>query len=295
MNRLIIKKIYQQRFLLPSLKGRGRRVGLLLLLILSMTMQAQSLVDNGDDPPEPWLKYKVTVAGASPTSCNVSGTGQYVTGTVVTIGSSAKSADYVFSHWTLNGVRIEQPATFTYTIGSENAAFVAHYTFTPEDPQDPVTINKHRLYLVSSSEGACSFNRTSGEKVDYDTYVSLNAYPSQGYVFKGWYNGETQVCDVVSFNYLMPNENTTLTARFVYDPADPADPSSPEGANPQTLLTGDANGDGAVDVTDAVAVINAYLSGDNSAINEGVADVNHDSVIDITDAVAIINLYLNSQ
>ena len=131
--------------------------------------------------------------------------------------------------------------------------------------------------------------------MDYDTYVSLNAYPSQGYVFKGWYNGETQVCDVVSFNYLMPNENTTLTARFVYDPADPADPSSPEGANPQTLLTGDANGDGAVDVTDAVAVINAYLSGDNSAINEGVADVNHDSVIDITDAVAIINLYLNSQ
>ena len=212
----------------------------------------------------------------------------------MTISSSAKSTDYVFSHWTLNGERIEQPAHFTYTIGSENAAFVAHYDYRPEDPQDPVTINKHRLYLVSSSEGACSFNRTSGEKVDYDTYVSLNAYPSQGYVFKGWYNGETQVSDVVSFNYLMPNENTTLTARFVYDPADPDDPSS-AGGDIQTLMTGDANGDGSVDVTDAVAVINAYLSGSNDSIHEDVADVNHDGVIDITDAVAIINLYLNSQ
>ena len=172
---------------------------------------------------------------------------------------------------------------------------MAHYDYTPEDPTEPMTINQHRLYLVSSSDGACSFNRTSGTKVDYDTYVSLNAYPSQGYVFKGWYCGETLVSEVASFNYLMPNENTTLTARFIYDPADPADPSSPEGANPQTLLTGDANGDGSVDVTDAVAVINAYLTSDQSSINTGVADVNHDGVIDITDAVAIINLYLNSQ
>ena len=77
------------------------------------------------------------------------------------------------------------------------------------------------------------------------------------------------------------------------DPEDPADPES-AGGDIQTLLTGDANGDGSVDVTDAVAVINAYLTSDQSSINTGVADVNHDEVIDITDAVAIINLYLNS-
>lgn len=265
----------------------------LLLLVVGNT-QAQSLVDPGVDPPEPWLKYKVTVTAASPTSCNVSGTGQYVTGTNVTISSSAKSTDYVFSHWTLNGVRIDQPATFTYTIDSENAAFVAHYTYTPEDPTEPMTINQHRLYLVSSPEGACSFNRTSGTKVDYDTYVSLNAYANQGYVFKGWYNEEDKVSDVVSFSYSMPNENTILTARFVYDPADPADPAS-QGGDIQTFKTGDANEDGSVDVTDAVAVINAYLTSDTSGINVGVADVNHDGIIDITDAVAIINLYLNSQ
>jgi len=48
-------------------------------------------------------------------------------------------------------------------------------------------------------------------------------------------------------------------------------------------------------VTDTVAVINAYLSGDSSSINVSVADVNRDGVIDITDAVAIINLTFGSK
>ncbi len=65
--------------------------------------------------------------------------------------------------------------------------------------------------------------------------------------------------------------------------------------NVKSYALGDANEDGSVDVTDAVAVINAYLNGDNSNINVGAADVNHDNVIDITDAVAIVNLYLNNQ
>ena len=265
-----------------------------LLLLVTGSMQAQNMIDPGDDPPEPWLKYKVTVRASSSTSCYVSGEGKFVSGTNVYISSSAKSADYVFSHWTLNGTQIDKPASFNYTVGSENLNFVAYYTYSPEDPQDPFVINKHRLYLVGSSEGACSFNRTSGLKTDYDTYVYLAAYPSQGYIFKGWYNGDTKVSDVASFNYLMPNETTTLTARFVYDPGDPDEPDS-QGGDIQVLKKGDANGDGSVDVTDAVAVINAYLSGNNDGINVGVADVNHDGVIDITDAVAIINLYLNSQ
>ena len=106
-----------------------------------------------------------------------------------------------------------------------------------------------------------------------------------------------------SVQYLAGYSDATLEAHFrelppePFVPSDPSEPSTPDGQNLdiQTLLTGDANGDGSVDVTDAVAVINAYLTSDQSGINAGVADVNHDGVIDITDAVAIINLYLNSQ
>ena len=54
------------------------------------------------------------------------------------------------------------------------------------------------------------------------------------------------------------------------------------------------NEDGAVDITDDVAVINVYLTGETSAVNPALADVNGDGSIDITDAVAIINIYLNN-
>ena len=178
-------------------------------------------------------------------------------------------------------------------------AFVAHYDLAPVDPAEPTMNVKSRLYLTSEPEGICTFNLTSGDLVQADNYVALNVTNcDQWYEFTGWYAGDDLVSSDASFNYLADFRDVTLTAHFrqlPFTPANPSEPVSPDDANPQTLLTGDANGDGSVDVTDAVAVINAYLTSDQSSINTGVADVNHDEVIDITDAVAIINLYLNSQ
>ena len=59
-------------------------------------------------------------------------------------------------------------------------------------------------------------------------------------------------------------------------------------------MKGDANEDGTVNVTDAVAVINAWLLQDTSFINVYLADVNDDGQINVTDAVAIINIYLTN-
>lgn len=58
------------------------------------------------------------------------------------------------------------------------------------------------------------------------------------------------------------------------------------------VLLGDANGDGEVDPTDAVLVINYYL-GRPTNIDIKAADINTDGSIDPTDAVRIINKYLN--
>ncbi len=266
-----------------------------LLLLIPGSMQAQGNYDNGD-PPEPWMRYKVTVQADNSEACYVSGSGQYVTGTNVTISSSAQSTYYTFSHWTKDGMRIDEPYRFTYTVTNERPVFVAHYTYSPEEPSDPQVILKNRLYLTGTPDEACSFNRTSGAKVSYDEYVTVTAYASQGYRFLGWYKGDEKICETTSFNYLMPNEAVTLQARFTYDPSGLTDPTTAEGqTNVQTHQTGDANEDGNVDVTDAVAVINAYLAGDTSNINTALSDMNGDEVIDITDAVAIINQYLNGQ
>ena len=270
--------------------------GLLLLVVGSMQAQGGFNPDDPAEPQVPVFYYPLTVACNPTQAGNVAGSGSYAPGTTRTISTSAKSG-YTFSHWTLNGVQIDQPASFSYTTVAGPMDFVAHYNLTPVDPAEPTMDVKSRLYLTSEPEGICTFNRTSGAFVSADDYVTLNVTNvDQWYEFTGWYQGNTLVSNVQNFNYLAGYSDATLVARFHQIPFTPSDPSEPEsqGGDIQTHQTGDANEDGSVDVTDAVAVINAYLTSDTSGINVGLADINHDGVIDITDAVAIINLYLNA-
>ena len=64
-----------------------------------------------------------------------------------------------------------------------------------------------------------------------------------------------------------------------------------EYTNASTGILGDTNGDGTVDVSDAVLLINHYLSGTED-IDMNVSDINKDGIIDITDIVGLINIYM---
>lgn len=267
-----------------------------LLLLVRGSMQAQGF--NPDDPAEPQVPvfyYPLTVACTPVEAGYASGKGSYTPGQQVMVSTSANSG-YTFSHWTLNGERINQPTSFSYTTIEGQMDFIAHYDLAPIDPAEPTMDVKSRLYLTSEPEGICTFNRTSGTFVQADSYVSVNVTNvDQWYEFTGWYKNGTLLTEEQSFNYLADYTDATLVAHFSQLPFTPTNPSEPisQGGDIQTLLTGDANGDGNVDVTDAVTIINAYLSNSSSGINVSVADVNKDGVIDITDAVAIINIYLN--
>lgn len=61
-----------------------------------------------------------------------------------------------------------------------------------------------------------------------------------------------------------------------------------------SLLKGDANGDGKVTITDAVAVVNYILGNASTGFVKAAADVNQDGNITITDAVGVVNIILNS-
>lgn len=282
-------------------------VGLLLLLTGSMQAQGDFNPVDPQEPQVPVFKYALTTSVSPAAAGSASGAGSYAPGTTRTISTSANSG-YTFSHWTLNGERIDAARSFSYTTIEGQMDFVAVYTqnpFTPVNPSEPSMSVKSRLFLTSDPEGICTFNRTSGDYANADAYVTVNVTNvNQGYEFTGWYENGVKLTDVRSFQYLTGYSDATLVAHFrelppePFIPNNPSEPSTPDDGQEvdiQTLKTGDANGDGSVDVTDAVAVINAYLSGNNDSINVGVADVNHDGLIDITDAVAIINLYLNSQ
>ncbi len=57
----------------------------------------------------------------------------------------------------------------------------------------------------------------------------------------------------------------------------------------KTVLRGDMNGDGKIDVIDVTALVNGVLNGN---INEA-CDVNGDGRVDVSDVTTLINLILN--
>ena len=57
-------------------------------------------------------------------------------------------------------------------------------------------------------------------------------------------------------------------------------------------ITGDANGDGTVDVVDVVTIVNYILDKPADNFNEQAADVNGDGTVDVADVVAVMNIIL---
>ena len=85
-----------------------------------------------------------------------------------------------------------------------------------------------------------------------------------------------------------------LKGAIAYDP----EKTNASYANPVTgyftaFLKGDANGDGSVTITDAVAIVNKILGNASDNFNKAAADVNGDGDITITDAVGVVNIILN--
>ena len=58
---------------------------------------------------------------------------------------------------------------------------------------------------------------------------------------------------------------------------------------------GDADGNGTVNISDAIALINTILNGDSSGLDLTAADVDGNGTINISDAIALINIILNGE
>ena len=269
-------------------------IGVLLTIVGShLSLLAQEF--DPTNPAEPYQYNKLKMKG-QPTEAvsSLSGAGYYMEGTVVTLRSYAKNSKvYTFSHWEKDGEWYSSEAAPKYTMGNDAVTFTAVYTFTPPSPDEPL-LNDNRLYLVAEPLTACTFNKESGVSYKYDQTVSnLTATPNAAYTFLGWYDGARLMSENLTFSFNMPDRDVTLVARFEYNPANPLEPSLPDGTaqdNIQTTPTGDANGDGVVDVADAVRVINLCLTGEYA----GKADVDGDGVVDVADAVRVINACLKN-
>lgn len=248
---------------------------------------------NPSNPPEPQenLYYKINVTSNPAMAANVSGRGKFLEGSKVTISYSLRALGYDFKYWTLNGVEHTTSRSFTYTVGAGDVDFVAHFEYNPVLPDEPQVSDIYRLYLESDTEGACSFNVHTGTKVAFESYQELKVNLNQGYEFLGWYENGRLISESASFNYLMPDHDVTLQAKFQYNPINPADPES-DGSQTDVQATpsGDVNKDGIINVFDIVAIINKTLEDD--VTEPRLYDVNKDGVLNVHDIVKVINLSL---
>lgn len=267
-----------------------------LLLLVGGAMLTVSAQDDYDPstPPEPnlWIKVSVTSSNGY-----ASGKGTYLSGTDVNISTSAYNENYTFAYWTLNGEKYTEEQSFTYTVTDRHVNFVAVYDFTPVNPDEPKTPDTYHVYLGSNDSNGCSFNRTNGAKAKAGNYVTLTAYLSQGYKFKGWYLNGVKQSDETSFNYMMPAADITFEVELEYDPDDPSEPESDssQSGNISKDPDGDINGDGVADTADAVQIINHYVEGTSDTLSLREADVTGDGSVDTADAVKIINKYVNNE
>ena len=118
--------------------------------------------------------------------------------------------------------------------------------------------------------------------------VSVTAYASQGFVFEGWYNGDTKLSASTTLSgFTMPSANTTLTACFTYNPTTPADPVS-------SYALGDVNQDRELNVTDVIVLTNYIMNPDpNTPIL--LYDTNSDGEVNVTDVIRLVNKIMNNQ
>lgn len=263
----------------------------MLFLLLGGTAWAQDDF-NPTNPPDPQMLYKVVARATD--GHYTSGSGQYRAGTQVAINTSASSTGFDFKHWTKNGEVYTTNRSFTYTVEAMNVNFVAVYEFNPVNPQDPQTSNEYRLYLVPDPADACSFSRTSGAKCEAGQTPTVTAYPSQGFVFEGWYNGDTKIAESATLTtFTMPAANTTLTARFIFNPTLPGDPESSQTNVDQGGIKGDIDGDGELSVTDVVLLVNAVM--DATGISDiKKYDMDEDGELSVTDVVMLVNLVMDN-
>lgn len=173
---------------------------------------------NGPGEPSE-LPHKLTLVAGEGGS--VSGSGFYLNGTAVNIRAYANSY-YDFEGWyDADGIRFSTEPTTTYTMGDDATTLTARFTFNPNSPSEPGEVNYLRLKLKAEEGGTVSagkYNLKEGET------TNVSAHANSGYVFSGWYEGETLVSETSSFTFTMGSSGTTLVARFIFSPSNPGEP-----------------------------------------------------------------------
>ena len=145
-----------------------------------------------------WIK--VTVVSESTTKGTVSKlTGTYVAGEKVSVTATTKSG-YTFIGWYNGDEKVADGLTYEFTMPAEDVTYTAKWISCPVN-----------LEVSSTAAGSVDMPATTvaGES------VTITATTKAGYTFIGWYKGDEKVADTLTYEFTMPAENVTYTAKWI--------------------------------------------------------------------------------
>lgn len=120
-------------------------------------------------------------------------------------------------------MKIKNILTLLVAMLLTSVAAIAQYN--PTNPAEPGVY--YTLTLKSFPEGAGSFNIAAQTTQSMGVGVNLRAYANTGFRFVCWEENGKVISNDASFNFTMRGANTTLIARYEYDPSSPSEPSKP--------------------------------------------------------------------
>ena len=82
----------------------------------------------------------------------------------------------------------------------------------------------HTLTLTMEPQFSATLNKKEPVQVAVGTKVRVVAQANTGYRFLNWKRGDEVVSESYYFDYIMPDEDVTLTAYLTFDPEGPGDP-----------------------------------------------------------------------
>ena len=145
-----------------------------------------------------WIK--VTVVSESTTKGTVSKlTDTYIFGEKVSVTATTKSG-YTFIGWYDGDEKVADGLTYEFTMPAEDVTYTAKWISCPVN-----------LEVSSTAAGSVDMPTTTvaGES------VTITATTNAGYTFIGWYNGDVKVADSLTYEFTMPAENVTYTAKWI--------------------------------------------------------------------------------
>ena len=235
---------------------------------------ASTLATKTSEPGQ----YRVTVSGAGSDNYDIT----YING-MLTITAALVNPD-TDDVLIISDLSASLGATVTLPVLMENTDEITAFQFELEVPAG-VTVTSRKLSTRKSDDHSLGFAQLPNGNYQF-TAFSSNSTAFNGNTGTLVNVGLTVDGTMTTGQYAVKVKNIVLTTPNG-EQKRPADVTANLAVS--NVRLGDVNGDGTINITDAVGVVNYILGRPGTDFRILAADVNKDGTVNITDAVGIVN------